>query len=611
MSDNSEKTKRSRTTKKSLFVLEPSRTVQQMISEAAVENKKVSGKLKITFFQDGLKLLFAMCEKVPDLIFLNAKVQNPKSMELLRLLRSLDSFKDIPCGMYTIADFIFEEDFALLAGADVFIHLEESNIKSSLEKILSLCGQRTPPKKLPNDLLRNLLLIQLFKTIKHLQSVEQIAHEYLKLVAISGELPAVSLFLLQNDSPHSYFLASAKITKDEKKDFLKVSAVDFEKIVPEAQLPFLKYKSFPTDEKLDSYRVEGIPLSTYQDIPLSFSDGKSFGSLHVIKEGNISERQNDLLHFSAHYVGMIFENALMLEKKLFFENRIRKAFSRFVPEQIIDELVAQTDVKGKTMLGEKRKVAILFSDIRSFTSISECNKPEVMVAFLNRYFTTMVNIIKKHGGTIDKFIGDAIMALFGAPVSYEDNARRAVAAACEMRKALGTVPLEDLILPEGLKFNIGIGIHYGDVTVGSIGSADKTDYTVIGDTVNLASRLEGLTKTYGSMILVSESVKRDIEEGQFTFRYLDDVKVKGKAKAVPIYAVDKSADDFSAKYRDCYAKGLDLYQQGTWHLAKEYFEKALAEAPGDKAAVLMQSRCDEFIKNPPENWDGAITFTTK
>lgn len=132
MSDNSEKTKRSRTTKKSLFVLEPSRTVQQMISEAAVENKKVSGKLKITFFQDGLKLLFAMCEKVPDLIFLNAKVQNPKSMELLRLLRSLDSFKDIPCGMYTIADFIFEEDFALLAGADVFIHLEESNIKSSL-----------------------------------------------------------------------------------------------------------------------------------------------------------------------------------------------------------------------------------------------------------------------------------------------------------------------------------------------------------------------------------------------------------------------------------------------------------------------------------------------
>ena len=228
----------------------------------------------------------------------------------------------------------------------------------------------------------------------------------------------------------------------------------------------------------------------------------------------------------------------------------------------------------------------------------------------------MCTIIKKHGGTIDKFIGDAIMALFGAPVSYEDNSRRAVAAAYEMREALATVPLEDLILPEGMSFNIGIGIHYGDVIVGSIGSQDKTDYSVIGDNVNLASRMEGLTKTYGSMILVTDAVKKDIYKttggtGDFEFRYLDDVKVKGKEKAVPIYAIDRNREEFSEAYRDSYTKGFELYKEGTWRLAHEYFEKAVAELPEDKAAKLMLERCIEFEKNPPENWDGAITFHTK
>ena len=207
------------------------------------------------------------------------------------------------------------------------------------------------------------------------------------------------------------------------------------------------------------------------------------------------------------------------------------------------------------------------------------------------------------------------MALFGAPVSYEDNTRRVVAAAYEMREALASVPLGDLILPSGMKFDIGIGINYGDLTVGSLGSKDRTSYTVIGDNVNLASRLEGLTKTYGSMILVSDSVKRDIEENlqcdTFIFRHLDDVRVKGKSTPVPIYGVDRSIEEFSPKYRDCYKKGFSLYRQGIFNLAKEYFEKCLLEVKDDKAAKLMKERCADFIANPPENWDGAIKFTTK
>ena len=303
------------------------------------------------------------------------------------------------------------------------------------------------------------------------------------------------------------------------------------------------------------------------------SNNTVLGTVNMVREGAFTTHQLDSLEFCTNLFNVLVEHAISLKKKIKFEKNIRRAFSRFVPEQIIDDLVNGSAQSDKVNVGEKRDVAILFSDIRSFTSISELNKPETIVAFLNRYFTTMCTIIKKHGGTIDKFIGDAIMALFGAPVSYEDNARRAVAAAYEMREALPTVPLEDLILPEGMNFNIGIGIHYGDVIVGSIGSSDKTDYSVIGDNVNLASRMEGLTKTYGSMILVTDAVKKDIYKttggnGDFEFRYLDDVKVKGK-------------------------------------------EKALAELPDDKAANLMLERCIEFEKNPPENWDGAITFHTK
>ena len=129
--------------------------------------------------------------------------------------------------------------------------------------------------------------------------------------------------------------------------------------------------------------------------------------------------------------------------------------------------------------------------------------------------------------------------------------------------------------------------------------------------MNLASRLEGLTKTYGTQILVSESVRENAGENSFCFRHLDDVRVKGKKNAVPIYAVDRSDSEFSPEYKDAYQKGMELYKQGIWHLARDYFSKALDSAKGDKAAKLMLDRCEEFIQNPPENWDGAIAFMTK
>ncbi len=292
-----------------------------------------------------------------------------------------------------------------------------------------------------------------------------------------------------------------------------------------------------------------------------------------------------------------------------FKN-LRKAFSSFVPEEIIDDLMEKAHVHTETA-GEKRQVAVLVCDIRSFTNISEKNKAENVVSFLNEYFTQMVNIIKSHGGSIDKFMGDAIMALFGAPISYEDNAKRAVGAAIEMINTLPNIDSSKLILPEGYeKISIGIGIHYGEVILGSIGCEDKKDYTVIGDSVNLASRMEGLTKLYGTHILISDYVKQELGSAYQTHK-LDKVAVKGKKIPVQIYSVENEVDKMPAEYYDAYDKAIDLYEVGGWDLAKDYFAKALKVVPDDKAASVMLKRCQEYIINPPENWDGAVVLTSK
>ena len=597
---------------KKIFILEPSKTTQSLLKK-----KFVKSGFTPYFESDGIKMLFSMYEKLPDAILINAKGVNPKTSVLVRLLKSVDMFKKIPLAVYASSDFSFENTYMTNTGADIFIHLENDSLTDRLNDLITLAKNNQLSKgPLENDIMKSGIAERIFSYMKDMDNLEALVSNFLNLLTEFCEIPAASLFLSEEDGTEIFYICASNFTETEINDFLKVCTSEFEGILPDTNVLLVTGKRLKTQYPIDKYHTSDIPLSAFQCIKLKNSQGKAVGTVNMVREGAFTSHQLDLLEFCVTLFNSLIENAISLKKKIKFEKNIRRAFSRFVPEQIIDDLVNGSATSDKVSVGEKRDVAILFSDIRSFTSISELNKPETIVAFLNRYFTTMCTIIKKHGGTIDKFIGDAIMALFGAPVSYEDNARRAVAAAYEMREALPSVPLEDLILPEGMNFNIGIGIHYGDVIVGSIGSSDKTDYSVIGDNVNLASRMEGLTKTYGSMILVTDAVKNDIYKttggsGDFEFRYLDDVKVKGKEKAVPIYAIDRNRQEFSESYRDNYTKGFELYKDGTWRLAHEYFEKALAELPDDKAAKLMLERCIEFEKNPPENWDGAITFHTK
>jgi class 3 adenylate cyclase len=565
---------------------------------------------ELSFERNGIKFLVALYNLLPDAVLINARNMNPSCIELVRFIKSIARFKNISVGIFATSDFLFYDDFKINCGADLFFTFDQNTIIADIDSLLAKKeGELARPEK--NDIVKTGILEKIYGMIDRIDSLPDISNGFLSLLAEVGELPAAAIFVRTDDGLESFYICGETFTETETEDFLRVCMTDFENIFPNQNLINVHPQKLEAETNLGDYHTEEIPLSAYQAFPLKDEYDNLYGSVHIVREGAFTTKQVDLFTFAVNEVTRIMESTIRMQGKMKFERNIRKAFSRFVPEQIIDELVDGAETEAKVGVGEKRDVAILFCDIRSFTNISEHNKPETIVSFLNRYFTIMCTIIKKYGGTIDKFMGDAIMALFGAPVSYEDNCRRAVAAAQEMREAVEKIEMEDLVLPVGMKFNIGIGIHYGDVIVGSIGSEDKTDYSVIGDNVNLASRLEGLTKTYGTMILISEAVKADIQDEEFVFRHLDNVKVKGKEHPVPIYAVDDKLEDFTKTYREYYDKAFALYQKGVWNLAREYFQKALDECEGDKAAALMVQRCDEFILRPPENWDGAIAYNTK
>lgn len=596
---------------KKILVLEPSATTQSLILD-----KLKKTDFEATFETNGIKFLVTMYNTMPSAILINARCVSPKCSEIVRLIKTVEKFKNIPVGVYSTGDYYFERHFMIDTGTDLFIHLETDVLTERLSKMITMAESQNLAVPTTSDIVKSGIAESVFSFMKYLENFNELAENFLNLLTEFCEVPAVSLYVNTEDGAEIFFLCSENFTENERNDFLKVCITDFEQVFPDSNILKAIPKICQSRNSIEKYHTGDIPLSAFQSVKVIDSHGEALGTVNMVREGAFTTHQIDLFNFCVGLFGMFLENAIMLKKKLKFEHNVKKAFGRFVPESIIDELVKGAEQSEKMGVGEKRNVAIMFCDIRSFTNISEHNKPETIVAFLNRYFTKMCTIIKKHGGTVDKFIGDAIMAAFGMPVSFEDNCARAVAAAYEMREALPEVDLDDLIMPDGMTFSFGIGIHYGEVIMGTFGSSDKTDYSVIGDNVNLASRMEGLTKTYGSMILVSGAVRDDImrnvqNNDKFVFRYLDDVKVKGKENIVQIFAVDKNLEEFPATYRDYYTKGFEQYKIGAWELAVDYFQKALDEVPDDKAARLMLDRSLEFRENPPENWDGAVTFHTK
>jgi adenylate cyclase len=215
------------------------------------------------------------------------------------------------------------------------------------------------------------------------------------------------------------------------------------------------------------------------------------------------------------------------------KRQIKKLFSRYVPRDVYDQLIA--DPSRAALGGSRRAMTVLFSDVRGFTSMSEKATPEEVVGQLNEYFSRMVQVLFEHRGTLDKFVGDMVMGLFGAPLDDVDHADHAVQAALAMTRALGD--LNQAWQAAGRPvLDIGIGISTGEMVAGNIGSDTIMSYTVIGDTVNLGARLESLNKDYGTRIIISEATKAALK-GRYDMRPLGEVVVKGKSRPVAIYEV--------------------------------------------------------------------------
>jgi len=303
--------------------------------------------------------------------------------------------------------------------------------------------------------------------------------------------------------------------------------------------------------------------------------------------------------------------AVLASKK---EQRIRQIFQKYVPKDLIDKFFASPE---SMLIGENRELAILFSDIRSFTTISEKMAPDDLVNSLNRYFSGQVDIIMNRNGIVDKYIGDAIMAFWGAPVKHDDDALQSVLSGLDMIEAIKGFNAHQVKIGKP-EFHIGIGINYGTVTVGNIGSERKMDYTVIGDMVNLASRMEGLTKTYHSEILISETIYEALrarggkEAEALAIRLLDTVAVKGKTKGVRIYTVKKSISREETKAWALHDQGMQLYYNRDFAGAIRLFQEVLSMFPDDFNAANLLERCKAYaVSPPPPVWDGVEVMHTK
>jgi adenylate cyclase len=290
---------------------------------------------------------------------------------------------------------------------------------------------------------------------------------------------------------------------------------------------------------------------------------------------------------------------------------VRKVFSQFVSKSVVDEMLARNETPK--LGGEKRELSILFSDVRGFTTYCERHPEEVVVQRLNEYLTEMVEIVFRNQGTLDKFIGDAVMALYGAPYHYAEHAEKACVTACEMIAVLRSIQKRWSAKAEDY-FQIGIGINTGTVIVGNMGSQQKFEYTVIGDEVNLASRLEGANKQYWTSIIISEATYAQVKR-RARVRELDLVKVKGKKKPAKIFELC-SMEKLPAIEEDLligvYQRGLAQYKKREWYNALKEFKRVLRYFPSDGPSRVYISRCLDFITNPPAaNWDGVYEFKTK
>ncbi|MCI5217703.1 MAG: adenylate/guanylate cyclase domain-containing protein [Candidatus Electrothrix sp. LOE2] len=340
-----------------------------------------------------------------------------------------------------------------------------------------------------------------------------------------------------------------------------------------------------------------------------------FGGMVLFFLWNFSRQILIDIVYPAIFTGLMF--TLFTFHNFFKEeqekHRLRSVFSQYLAPTVVDELLKKRD--SLVLDGEERDLTILFSDICKFTAIAEKMSPDNLCVFLNEYLTPMTDAVMERRGTVDKFIGDAVMAFWNAPLEISDHIRSACDCALAMLKELAVLNLswQQQGMPE---IRIGIGIHSGVARVGNMGSRQRFDYTVMGDTVNLASRLEGLTRLYGVDILVSGTIYAAMQESDFCFRYIDTVRVSGKREPVVLYQLlsVRSRTGLTADKREeekAYNRALALYRAENFQDAAAVFQEMCTKYPAEKLYTVYQERCLRLAAEPPDNWDGVTDMQKK
>jgi adenylate cyclase len=304
--------------------------------------------------------------------------------------------------------------------------------------------------------------------------------------------------------------------------------------------------------------------------------------------------------------------ALVEEKE---KRKVRSAFGQYLSPEVIRRLL----VNPQLVEPRKTEITVMFSDIRGFTTISEKLDAQELALFLNGYLSDMTKIVFDTQGTLDKYIGDAVMAFWGAPFEEPDHAANACQASLVMMKRVHE--LQQQWEAQGRpKLDIGIGLNSGSASVGNMGSELRYGYTALGDAVNLSSRLEGLNKEYGTHILVNESTYNEVKSDGFLFRELDIIRVKGKLQPVTIYELVGNVAELEKEpgYTEledrmrCFAYARSLYAKREWEQAQQAFQTILERFPGDGPSRMYWKRCQEYLfDEPPLGWDGVFTMTHK
>ncbi len=323
---------------------------------------------------------------------------------------------------------------------------------------------------------------------------------------------------------------------------------------------------------------------------------------------------NMVLPLAAGLILVALLYALNMSWGYFVESKAKRQFTelfgQYVPPELVDEMAKNPE--GYTMEGRKAELTVLFSDIRGFTTISEGLQPDQLATLMNLYLGAMTEVIRKRRGTLDKYIGDAIMAFWGAPVGDAEHARNAVITALEMQQALhGLNP--ELLAKGWPELKIGVGVNTGTMTVGDMGSPVRKAYTVMGDAVNLGSRLEGITKQYGVGIIVGDAT-RDLTRKDFVYRELDRVRVKGKAEPVGIFeplGLEGHVAKEDLEELKLWNQALRAYRAQDWDQA-EVMLLNLSRIRQCYLYDLYAKRIAHCRQEPPgEGWDGVTTFETK